>query len=242
MQLTYGELFEYTYTKLNEDKKYKEKKYNKNNIKPAESKYIKNKEILKYLDNNPEISKKSGWEKIKNTKYIDLLKYFFNSKEFEKSILEISKKEDKDYLESYIYFSKTYIEYFLSYKLSEKESNNNINQDTNNNVSHNTNTIIRNDNNNLNSTIILNNNTPNHFSNDIVNDNSINTQNEDNPNDPFILPFSTINEENEFDNLNFISNDDISSENFLSLDENRTFQRSINQIISLRDFYFCFKS
>ena len=88
MQLTYGELFEYTYTKLNEDKKYKEKKYNKNNIKPAESKYIKNKEILKYLDNNPEISKKSGWEKIKNTKYIDLLKYFFNSKEFEKSILE----------------------------------------------------------------------------------------------------------------------------------------------------------
>ena len=238
MQLTYGELFEYTYTKLNEDKKYKEKKYNKNNIKAAESKYTKNKEILKYLDNNPEISRKSGWEKIKNTKYIDLLKDFFNSKEFEQSILDISKKEDKDYLESYIYFSKTYIEYYISYQPSEKESNNNKNQDTYNNVNHNSNMIIINNNNILNSTIVLDNDTPNQFSNDIVNDNSINTQNEDNPNDPFIMPFSTINEENDFDNLNSITNDDISSENFLSLDENRMFQRSINQIIFLRDFFF----
>ena len=230
MKLTYGELFEYTYTKLNEDKKYKEKEYNKNNIKAAESKYIKNKEILKYLDNNQEISKKSGWDKIKNTKYIDLLKDFFNSKEFEQSILDISKKEDKNYLESYIYFSKTYIEFFLSYKPYEKELNN-INQDTNNNVIQMSNTIVRNDNNNLNSNIVLNNDSPNQFSHDIVNDNPINTQNEDNP---FILPFFAINEETDFENLNSISNDDISSENFLSLDENLVFQRSINQIIFLR--------
>ena len=98
--------------------------------------------------------------------------------------------------------------------------------------------IIINNNNILNSTIVLDNDTPNQFSNDIVNDNSINTQNEDNPNDPFIMPFSTINEENDFDNLNSITNDDISRENFLSLDENRMFQRSINQIIFLRDFFF----
>ena len=240
MKLTYGELFEYTYAKLNKDKKYKEKEYNKNNIKAAESKYIKNKEILKYLDNNPEISKKSGWDKIKNSKYIDLLKDFLNSKEFEQSILDISKKEDKDYLESYIYFSKTYIDFYINYKPNEKESNK-INQDTNNNVNNvilNSNTIIRNDNNNLNYNIVLNNDTPNQFSNDIVNDNSINTQNEDNPSDPFLLPFYNINEETDFDNLNSIPNDDISNENFLSLDENYRFQRNINQIIFLRDFYF----
>ena len=113
-----------------------------------------------------------------------------------------------------------------------------MNQDTNNNVIPNSNTIIKNDNNNLNSNITIITNTPKQFSNDIVNDNPINIQNEDSP---FILPFITINEETFFENLNSISNDDFSSENFLSLDENLMFQRSINRIIFLKDFYFCSK-
>lgn len=124
MQLTFIELFDFTHNNLINDKKYWEKDYNQQAIKVAENKYNKNKKTLAYLDSNTEISKKSGWEKIKNVKYVDLLNEYFDSNEFEQFVQELSKKEDEEYIKSFKYFSKTYTQYFLS--CGKNEENNKI--------------------------------------------------------------------------------------------------------------------
>ena len=121
MQLTYRELFEYTYNNLINDQNYINKEYNKKSFNAAIENYNKNQETLAYLDSNPEISKISGWEKIGNTKYIDLLKDFFDSKEFELIVLKLSKREDNNYINLYKYFTKTYFDFFLSY--NNKDTN-----------------------------------------------------------------------------------------------------------------------
>ena len=81
----------------------------------------KNKKTLEYLKKNKEISEKSGWERIKKMKYIDLLKAFFNSKKFANSVNELRQKEDKYYINNYLFFAHTYIDYFQSYKPSTKK-------------------------------------------------------------------------------------------------------------------------
>ena len=84
----------------------------------------KNKKIIKFLDENNEISEKSNWNLIKNKTYKDLLKAFFESEEFEKSIIalktkaEKSKKKEKNvspqYIENYINIALKYIDFFSS--------------------------------------------------------------------------------------------------------------------------------
>lgn len=111
-QLTYCELFDYTYQKLISDENYKSRSYNKTMVDAAEKKHHKNKETLEYLEANPKISKKSGWEKIKNTKYIDILKDYYNSNAFKQSIENLKKKENMDYINLYIYYAKTYTEFY----------------------------------------------------------------------------------------------------------------------------------
>ena len=84
----------------------------------------KNKKIIKFLDENNEISEKSNWNLIKNMTYKDLLKAFFLSEEFEKSIIalktkaEKSKKKEKNvspqYIENYINIALKYIDFFSS--------------------------------------------------------------------------------------------------------------------------------
>ena len=54
--------------------------------------------------------------------YIDLLKAYLNSKEFQQYIEELSKKETKIYIDAFIYFTSTYIDFFLNYK-PNKSSN-----------------------------------------------------------------------------------------------------------------------
>ena len=122
MHLTFRELFEYTYQKLINDENYKSKEYNKNLIEAAEDKYKKNCITIEYLDSNQEESLKSVWESIKNTEYVDLLRDFFNSQEFKKSIVKL--KEDKDYINSYKYFAKNYVEFFLNYEPIEENDTN----------------------------------------------------------------------------------------------------------------------
>jgi len=118
MYLTFRELFEYTYQKLINDEKYKSKGYNKTLIEAAKDKYKKNCITIEYLDSNQEEGLKSVWESIKNTEYIDLLRDFFNSHEYEKSVIKL--KEDKDYINLYKYFAKNYVEFFLNYKPKEE--------------------------------------------------------------------------------------------------------------------------
>ena len=123
MELTYEQLFDYSHEKVVEENKYLLEKYQERANKVAEKKYVKNIKTLEYLKKNSEISEKSGWERIKKMKYKDLLKAFFNSKEFANSIIKLKQKEDKDYIKNYLYFSLNYIDYFQSYKPSTKKSN-----------------------------------------------------------------------------------------------------------------------
>ena len=75
--------------------------------------YEKNKETLQYLEENPQISKFSGFNKLKKMKYKDILKHYFSSIEFEKSIEQLDEEdEDTEYIQEYIYLAKYYIDYF----------------------------------------------------------------------------------------------------------------------------------
>ena len=75
--------------------------------------YEKNKETLRYLEENPQISKISGFNKLKKMKYKDILKHYFSSIEFEKSIEQLDEEdEDTEYIQEYIYLAKYYIDYF----------------------------------------------------------------------------------------------------------------------------------
>ena len=127
--LTYEQLFDYTHNLLisNGDKNHEEKKSIKKMNDAAKKKYEKNKKVLEYLSSNKKISEESGWERIKNMKYIDLLKAYLNSKEFQQYINELSKKETKNYIDAFVYFASTYIDFFLSYE--PNENNNHLNND-----------------------------------------------------------------------------------------------------------------
>ena len=65
--------------------------------------FDKNKKTLEYLKNNPEISKNSGFDKMKKMKYRDLLCAYFSSLEFEHSVGQLEKeKESAEYIQEYI--------------------------------------------------------------------------------------------------------------------------------------------
>jgi hypothetical protein len=77
--------------------------------------FFKNEKVLKYLEDNPDISKNSGFDIIKNMKYKDLLRSYFLSNEFENTIMMLKNKNENDeYIHEYIMMSKNYIDYFLS--------------------------------------------------------------------------------------------------------------------------------
>ena len=58
-------------------------------------------------------------------KYIDLLRVYFNSEEFEQSIHELYKKENQNYINQYIFFAKTYVSYFQCYNPNSMLENTN---------------------------------------------------------------------------------------------------------------------
>ena len=130
MDLTYEQLFDYAYNKY---KNIVGKDYILKKKEVAKKKYSKNIEILKYLNANSKISQESGWDIIKNMKYKHLIKAYFNSNEFEQNIEHLSKKETASYINAYIQFASSYVDYFLGCKSEQGNNNNNI--------------IIKNDNN-----------------------------------------------------------------------------------------------
>ena len=104
LDYTYKELLLNDFTLNKND--YKTKKIDYNN-------YINNKNTIEYLEQNKEISLNSGFELIKNMKYKDILKAYFSSKQYEKSLFELkNKKEDFNYIIEYIKHSKNYLNYF----------------------------------------------------------------------------------------------------------------------------------
>lgn len=82
---------------------------------PDKDKYDKNLELMKYLEENKEISKKSEFNIIKNMTYEEILNAYFKSKEFENSLIELynkNKMEKLEYIEEYINKSLTYVDFF----------------------------------------------------------------------------------------------------------------------------------
>ena len=56
-------------------------------------------------------------------KYIDLLRAYFNSEEFEQSIYKLYKKGNQNYINQYIFFSESFVTYFQSYNLNSMSKN-----------------------------------------------------------------------------------------------------------------------
>ncbi len=85
-------------------------------------KFLKNQKVLKYLEENPEILKRSGFDLVQNLKYKDLLKIYFISAQFEKSINQLKdENESKEYIQEYIYRAKTYIKFYSNYENTEEK-------------------------------------------------------------------------------------------------------------------------
>ena len=107
LDLTYEKLLE---TDFNSGKK-KKKKFI---VHPQEpDNYRINCEVLEYLKKSPEILKNSEFDRIKKMQYKDILKAYFDSKEFEDSLLDLkNNNQDIEYIQNYVNCSLTYIEYF----------------------------------------------------------------------------------------------------------------------------------
>jgi hypothetical protein len=83
------------------------------NLEIDQKNYNKNINVLNYLEKNPEISKISGFYKIKKMKYKDILNSYFLSKEFENTIDMLkNKNETSEYIIEYIFLAKKYINFF----------------------------------------------------------------------------------------------------------------------------------
>ena len=105
-------------------------KSNYHNGKVDKNKYMKNIKVLKYLEKNPEISKNSGFDLIKNKKYKDILKCYFNSEEFENSLIKLKKeKESPEYIQDYIKIAKTYVSFYCNKKNNNDKYLINLNEE-----------------------------------------------------------------------------------------------------------------
>ena len=88
-------------------------------------KYLRNKETLEYLDKNPEICKKSGFDIIQETKYKNLLNVYFNSGEFEESLIRLKKEnETKEYVQEYVIKAKRYVDFYTNIEKDESKEEN----------------------------------------------------------------------------------------------------------------------
>ena len=105
MKLTYEDLIKNNWLIGLDGRKYK----------PDKDKYDKNLQLMKYLNENTEISEKAEFDRIKRMTYEDLLRVYFSSKEFETSLVQLyykNKTEKIEYVEEYINKSFTYINFF----------------------------------------------------------------------------------------------------------------------------------
>ena len=77
------------------------------------NKYLNNLKVLNYLEKNPDICKRSGFDLIKDRKYKDILKIYFSSSEFENSLIQLkTEKESPEYILEYMNRAKNYIDFY----------------------------------------------------------------------------------------------------------------------------------
>ena len=80
-------------------------------------KFKKNLKVLKYLEENPEISERAGFDIVQKMKYKELLNIYFKSAQFENSINQLkAENESNEYIEEYIYRAKTYLKFYCNFE------------------------------------------------------------------------------------------------------------------------------
>lgn len=106
LNLTFRQIIEKDFISEIDETKYKNKKVD-------QSKYKQNLATLAYLDRNPEIYRKSGFDIIGDMKYSELLNEYFISQEFDKSIDKLREEnEPEDYINEYKAKAKDYVNFF----------------------------------------------------------------------------------------------------------------------------------
>lgn len=82
--------------------------------------YKRNLAVLAYLEKNPTICRKSGFDIISEMKYSDLLNAYFISGEFDKSLIKLREKEDEEYVIEYENQAKSYVSFFSENSIKKK--------------------------------------------------------------------------------------------------------------------------
>ena len=104
--MTYRELLQKDFISNVDDIKYKNKRVDL-------AKYKNNLKTLEYLDKNPDICEKSGFDLISKMKYCDLLEDYFTSREFDRAVNKLyEENEEEEYIKEYIKKAKTYVKFF----------------------------------------------------------------------------------------------------------------------------------
>ena len=75
-------------------------------------KYIDNISVIKYLEERPEISKKSNYKLFKDIKYYQIFDEYLRSKEFENEIYRLKRKYKDNYINKYINLAINLNDYF----------------------------------------------------------------------------------------------------------------------------------
>ena len=106
LNISYRDLIKTDFISNIDENKYKNKRVDL-------MKYKNNLNVLEYLDKNPDISERSGFDIISKMKYGDLLEEYFNSEEFKKAINKLRQEnEEEDYIKEYINKAKSYVKFF----------------------------------------------------------------------------------------------------------------------------------
>ena len=112
IDMTFKELMSQKFYEDNEKKKdilFLNKKTN-----PDKKKYENNAKVLKYLEENYEICRKSNFNVIGNMKFKDLFKEYLKSEEFEREIEKLKEEQNSvNYIKDYIIKAYGFINYFL---------------------------------------------------------------------------------------------------------------------------------
>lgn len=128
LELTYKELILTNFVELMKES------YSKRKIDLG--KYVGNIKVLDYLEKNPDISKKSGFDLIKDIKYKDILKLYFTSSQFENSLIQLkNEKESPEYIQEYIKKAKNYVSFYSNEKGCKVKKVIDINEEEDENIS-----------------------------------------------------------------------------------------------------------
>ena len=94
------------------------------------NKYKKNIEVLNYLEKNPDICQRSGFDLIKDRKYKDILKIYFSSAQFENSLIQLkNEKESSEYIQEYINKARTYVSFYSAANMTAEIKTENESED-----------------------------------------------------------------------------------------------------------------